>query len=170
MPWTNRQLWLYHATTEWSAASIMLDGVSPTPRRPGLDFGPGFYTTSNWSQACEWANKVASRRLDGAAIVRFECDYTAIAHLPAVQFASSGPEADDYWDFVRSMKSGDYDEHVGGSGLFTLSVGGLAVFPGTRVRHPDTDQYSFHGDSGLAFVNGLKKSLELPFDGAGVFR
>ena len=70
-----------------------------------LDFGIGFYTTSNKEQAARWAEKVAGRREPDEQIVSiYEFDFdTAERELSIIQF----DEPTENWlDFVCDNRSG----------------------------------------------------------------
>lgn len=69
-----------------------------------LDFGPGFYTTSNHSQAVNFAYKVFSRKKEGQAIVSvYEFDERSFDKLNVLYFKS----ADEAWlDFVSINRNG----------------------------------------------------------------
>lgn len=72
-----------------------------------LDFGFGFYTTTNKIQAVGFAEKVAKRRNEGKKSVSvYEFDETkAFAECSALRFDS----ADEAWlDFVSDNRSGKY--------------------------------------------------------------
>ena len=73
-----------------------------------LDFGDGFYTTTNKQQAEIFAQKVFARRKNGAATVSvYEIDFDSAAQeLLVLRFQS----ADDNWlDYVTQNRRGAYD-------------------------------------------------------------
>ena len=72
-----------------------------------LDFGFGFYTTTNKAQAIGFADKVTKRRKDGSkAVSIYELDEEkAFAECSVLRFES----ADEAWlDFVSENRSGNY--------------------------------------------------------------
>lgn len=72
-----------------------------------LDFGFGFYTTTNKAQAVGFADKVTKRRKDGEKVVSiYEIDEKhAFAECSVLRFDS----ADEAWlDFVSENRSGNY--------------------------------------------------------------
>lgn len=71
-----------------------------------LDFGYGFYTTANESQAEEFAKKVVLRR-NGTSIVNiYELSESATANLKVLCFSAP----DETWlDFVVANRSGEYN-------------------------------------------------------------
>ena len=82
-----------------------------TPNRY-LDFGNGFYTTSNPEQAKNFADKVTARKKEGQSTVSvYELDEKRFGELNILSFES----ADEAWlDFVSDHRNGtakedDYD-------------------------------------------------------------
>ena len=72
-----------------------------------LDFGFGFYTTTNKSQAIGFAGKVTKRRKEGErAVSIYEIDENhAFAECSVLRFDS----ANEAWlDFVSENRSGNY--------------------------------------------------------------
>ena len=71
-----------------------------------LDFGQGFYTTTNKAQAISFAEKVIRRRGGQRVVSTYEFDETkALASLDVLRFA----RADEAWlDFVAANRSGSY--------------------------------------------------------------
>jgi len=73
-----------------------------------LDFGPGFYTTTNFDQAADFAQKVVDRN-DGQGVptvTAFSFDETAIGPLSVKRFLD--PE-DEWLDFVVANRRGTYE-------------------------------------------------------------
>lgn len=73
-----------------------------------LDFGFGFYTTTNKAQAIAFADKVYKRRKEGGKIVNiYEVDeQKAFAECSVLRFDSP----DEAWlDFVSDNSSGNYE-------------------------------------------------------------
>lgn len=72
-----------------------------------LDFGPGFYTTTNQSQAEDFSAKVVRREGGGVPTVSvYEVDEGFLSdNLVALRFSA----ADEAWlDFVAANRSGEY--------------------------------------------------------------
>lgn len=69
-----------------------------------LDFGKGFYTTSDLKQAESWAKRTAKRRASGSAIVSvYEIDNAVFSMLNVLKFDS----ADQKWlKFVTDNRRG----------------------------------------------------------------
>lgn len=81
-----------------------------------LDFGTGFYTTTNYKQALNFAQKVATRRKNGNPVVNvYEIDEKNIKNLSFLKFE----KANEKWlDFVSANRNGqqistDYDLIIG---------------------------------------------------------
>ena len=74
-----------------------------TPNRY-LDFGAGFYTTTNYDQALNFAGKVTMRKKCGRSTVNiYELDESIFENVNVLNFES----ADEAWlDFVSDNRSG----------------------------------------------------------------
>lgn len=71
-----------------------------------LDFGYGFYTTTNKTQAIGFAEKVYLRKNTGEKIVNiYEFDETAFNECSVLKFDSANEE---WLDFVSENRSGTY--------------------------------------------------------------
>lgn len=89
---------LYHGS------NMVVEKPEVNAGRRALDFGVGFYLTSNREQAERWARAVARRRQSGAAILNcFEVDEGNLGLLKVLEF--SGPNS-DWLDFVVSNRKG----------------------------------------------------------------
>lgn len=74
-----------------------------------LDFGYGFYTTTNKTQAISFADKVTKRRQDGSPTVSiYQIDEeTAFAECSVLRFGAP----DEAWlDFVSDNRAGNYTD------------------------------------------------------------
>ena len=83
-----------------------------------LDFGYGFYTTTNKDQAENFAQKVVVRRGGKAIVNVYEIDEDAAASLNIKRF--NAPD-EEWLDFVSAHRNGDY---VGES--YDLIIGAVA--------------------------------------------
>lgn len=73
-----------------------------------LDFGPGFYTTTNRDQAVSFAGKVTERRKTGSPLVSIY-EIAEIEELEKHFKLLFFPEANEAWlDFVYANRSGNY--------------------------------------------------------------
>jgi len=71
-----------------------------------LDFGKGFYTTSDLEQAAKWAKRTAKRRgVDKAFVTVYEVDNADINNIRLLNFDSSNK---DWLDFVVKNRKGEY--------------------------------------------------------------
>ena len=92
---------LYHGS------NVTVEKPKLFPQNRFLDFGYGFYTTTNRTQAISFAEKVCRRRKEGDKIVSiYEFDEeTAFRECAFLQF----DEPDEAWlDFVSANRSGKY--------------------------------------------------------------
>ena len=69
-----------------------------------LDFGTGFYTTTNYEQALNFAQKVTARRKEGTPIVNiYEFDESKLENISVLKFET----ANEKWlDFVSANRNG----------------------------------------------------------------
>lgn len=102
---------LYHGS------NVIVEKPKLVPQNRFLDFGFGFYTTTNLAQAISFAGKVATRRQEGRAIVSqyFFDEATAIKELMILHFDSPSEE---WLDFVSANRDGvnvkkEYDIVIG---------------------------------------------------------
>jgi len=71
-----------------------------------LDFGKGFYTTSDLEQAAKWAKRTAKRRgVDKAFVTVYEVDNTDIHNIRLLSFDSPNK---DWLNFVVKNRKGEY--------------------------------------------------------------
>lgn len=93
---------LYHGS------NVIVDRPKLIQQNRYLDFGFGFYTTTNKNQAISFANKVAKRRETGQSVVNiYKIDEAvAFSECSILHFN----EANEAWlDFVSDNRSGDYE-------------------------------------------------------------
>ena len=82
------KLLLYHGS------NVTVEHPRLLERTRALDFGAGFYLTSDREQAARWARTTVLRREGGAASVSvFEVDIEAIGKLKVIRF----PSPDVHW-------------------------------------------------------------------------
>lgn len=61
---------LYHGTISLYSDSIVKHGIKIFPRnKGGVDFGSGFYLTSNFNQAKEWAERRANKPIPNKQVL-----------------------------------------------------------------------------------------------------
>lgn len=93
---------LYHGS------NVIVDRPKLIQQNRYLDFGFGFYTTTNKNQAISFANKVAKRRETGQSVVNiYKIDEAvAFSECSILHFN----EANEAWlDFVSDNRSGNYE-------------------------------------------------------------
>lgn len=93
---------LYHGS------NVTVEGPKLIKQNRYLDFGYGFYTTTNKAQAISFAEKVEKRRKEGTRTVNiYEIDEKrAFAECSVLNF--EGPN-EEWLDFVSKNRSGNYD-------------------------------------------------------------
>ncbi len=91
---------LYHG----SNVEVKSPGIIITNR--SLDFGPGFYTTSDQNQAIRWAQLQTVRRKSGIpTVTEYNLDESAMKKLRVLSFESADA---DWLRFVSQNRKGIY--------------------------------------------------------------
>jgi hypothetical protein len=144
--WTNQDITLFHGTTLLHATAIQSGGVNPALGRKRTDFGPGFYTTTSYQQACSWASVLAASASATAAVVTITCARDKLAGLDTLAFIRGDYGADDFWSFVWHCRNGAADHGRGttNAGFYDIVYGPVAAFWAQRSAMHDADQISFH--------------------------
>lgn len=89
---------LYHGSNVVVESPMLLAG------RRLLDFGPGFYTTSDMLQAQKWAAITVRRKREGTGIVSvYEINDEAMRELEVIRFATASRE---WLEFVTGHRQG----------------------------------------------------------------
>jgi hypothetical protein len=167
----NTHVVLWHGTLRSRATNIQAHGIDLTKCKNKVDFGRGFYTTTNETQARNWA-RILSRNLtpaerlaDRPAVLRFRVPLDPLGRLESLTFVRGDPAHDAFWSFVR---------HCGGS---TLAVPNSHLHPGRAAPNDwydvvggpvalawpsdgrevlaASDQFSFHTPAGVGLRQGL---------------
>lgn len=151
------QMILYHGSNQ------IVDKPRLVHQNRTLDFGFGFYTTTNLNQAKNFSQKVFERRKTGKPFVSvFELDEELIKNLKTLEFKS----ADEGWlDFVHENRAGiysgeKYDLIIGPVAndtiyqTFTLYESGVLTKQQTIEALKVRELYN-------QYVFGTKKALEL---------
>ena len=95
---------LYHG----SNVKVSMPELMPSVR--ALDFGRGFYLTSDFAQAVRWARTAVLRRDEGEAVVSvYAFDETAASALRTLRFDFPGAEWLKYVTRNRTKPSDDLD-------------------------------------------------------------
>ena len=92
---------LYHGS------NVIVDQPKLIRQNRYLDFGFGFYTTTNWEQAVNFAQKVTDRRKMGEATLNIYSVNEAVAFQECKVLQFDSP--DEAWlDFVAANRQGTY--------------------------------------------------------------
>ena len=129
-----------------------------------LDFGAGFYTTSNMEQAKKWARAVVKRRRTGLPCVNvYDLNESKMSGLRVLRFDSPSEEWLDFvisnrkdspgansWDIVIGPVANDatlpvIDDYM--DGKYTKDEAIRRLLPQKL-----TDQYAFLTDKALSFL------------------
>jgi hypothetical protein len=173
MVWPTYKFDLWHGTDASSARDIVDNQVRVTPRRTSrqhlyCDFGPGFYTTPNRSLAEDRARQVVlDRNRDKVPmLVHFTVDLHAFASLKKLAFANGGEANEMFWSFVHCCRNGaDFHDQVHGT-FFPAVLGPVVGSTGQVNRKktviPNAEQVSFHGNTGIDFINQQPKAMASP--------
>ena len=106
-----KNMLLYHG----SNVEVSNPQILTSDRR--LDFGKGFYLTSNFDQAKRWAELTVKRRETGKATVSvFDFDDTSVSDLKILHFSQAQKEWLEYVTMNRKnqiMPHDDYDIVIG---------------------------------------------------------
>lgn len=157
--WTNQPVMLYHGTVRRFQQSI-LTGVKATAGRPDTDFGRGFYTTTNLSQARSWARTVSLFHGTPAVVIGFRVDRNILATLDGLSFVRANPSALDYWSLVRHCRAAATNRPNHPRRWYDVVVGPVALAWGDRLEvHSDFDQFSFHTPAGEAVLNASQPQV-----------
>jgi len=126
---------VYHGTSKASTVAIRSQGIRLDLSRPNLDFGSGFYTTADRTQAAKWA----SRTSDDGEILTFKIPESDCSKLRGLHFS----QATTSWHrFVRHNRLGgklhSYDFVEG------PMLGNPSIFLRGGVSKAFGHQISFH--------------------------
>lgn len=83
---------LYHGTDYKSAMNICLNGIDLSKSKPNLDFGSGFYTTSDYSKARKRALLKAKYEYNNAYVVTVDVDDECFSTLNVKKFEDTDIE------------------------------------------------------------------------------
>lgn len=88
---------LYHGTSSEAAAAIRANGIDLSYSRANLDFGKGFYTTTDYAQAQAWAAR------QGGEVLTYRVPTADFENLNQLRFPSANA---DWESFVNANRSG----------------------------------------------------------------
>jgi hypothetical protein len=152
--WANGPLILYHGTLRINGDSI-LRGVELRRGRADADFGRGFYTTTVWEHAVQWA-KIKAQIDPGndPIIVAFEVDRDQLAALEFLCFVRADPDASDFWNLVfRCLRQADDHHRAANQGWYDIVIGPLVKSYHYRATVDNSEQISFHTDRAVNLLN-----------------
>jgi hypothetical protein len=163
---------LWHGCTQSSAQDIQANGVVLTKSRHGLDFGQGFYTTTNRDQAEDRAKVLhsqlpaAARNVQHPALVQFRVPLGQLAQLESLMFVRGDAWHDAFWSLVAHCRGGTAvaprrhlnPNRVAPNDWYDVVCGPVALRwpPNGRTIAADFDQFSFHTDTAVAILNGVR--------------
>ncbi len=162
--WKNQPLVVYHGTDSgslpsgpWIVGSPVPFPVSLARCRTLVDFGQGFYTTTNQHQAEQWANtrvlRLPPRTGLKAIVLAFSVDRDVLAGLDGLAFVRP---TTDFWDLVTDSRYG-FSPHArmkSGHPAFDVVYGPVTLWPQNLVL-ADCDQISFHTPPAVAALSTL---------------
>lgn len=92
----------------YHGSNVIVDHPRLVPQNRTLDFGYGFYTTTNQTQAVSFANKVTDRRENGSPCVSMY-EVPELVELQRKYKVLSFPAPNEAWlDFVFGNRNGSY--------------------------------------------------------------
>lgn len=156
---------IYHGSNQIVIRPNLLSG------RKFLDFGGGFYATSDFSQAASWAVSKTSRIKSGRPTVNvYELDDFALANLKVLKFDEPNKE---WLEFVVANRKGliprpDYDIVAGpianDSTLFVINnyiSGVIDEYTALSLLLPQKlkDQYAFLSERALNCLEFVEEAL-----------
>lgn len=155
--WSDQDITLYHGTLDTHVASI-LQGVDLSRCKHLRDFGRGFYTTTKWTQAEQWANDLAAQTAGAApAVLGFTVERNDLALLETLFFVRGTAAAVDFWSFVQFCRSSATDHGRAHTPWYDLVVGPVMGSLRKQTVITDGDQVSFHTANAAAVLDGSQK-------------
>ena len=134
-----------------------------------LDFGKGFYLTSNFDQAKRWAELTVKRRKTGKATISvFDFDDTSVSDLKILHFSQAQKEWLEYVTMNRKnqvIPNDDYDIVIGPVAndrtmpVISLYFAGIYDIEETIKRlmpQKLCDQYTFRSENAIKKLKFLE--------------
>jgi hypothetical protein len=149
------ELLLYHGTTDAHVYDV-LDGIDETIGNPLKDFGRGFYTTTRFDKAIDWAALQAARSGREPAIIEFSLSRENLTALDCLFFIRADKHAYDYWHFVQWCRSTGSHNRLNAK-WYDLVAGPITGDWKKQTTIPNSDQFSFHTVRGVDVLNSCKK-------------
>lgn len=150
--WVDQDIVLYHGTLDIHVASLLaaIDVTAGTPLR---DFGRGFYTTTNRTQAERWARDKAVNTPHQAAVVAITVSRNDLARLDCLFFVRGDPDALDYWSFVHHCRSTAGDHRWRSTPWYDVVAGPMSGSWKKQTVIANADQLSFHTTAAERVLN-----------------
>ena len=168
MAWANQKLTLFHGTNTFALGQSpnLRDRISLTIDlnrcRPDTDFGQGFYATTSFHQASQWANnsvRLAQNQItpiaSDAIVLRFDVARDDLAVLDFLGFVR---DTDDFYDLVAFCRSRtapglprSHGRHP--PNLAYDVVFGPVALGNQRLVIQGRDQVSFHTDAAVNYLS-----------------
>jgi hypothetical protein len=151
-----QKLKLYHGTDALSATSIRRDGIDLS--RAGTfrkDFGPGFYLTTNESQAKIWASVVTKDTSRVPSVIEFILDRNDFHDLKILIFTLEKCDP-GYWEFVKHCRFEKPVNHrCMNETFYDMVVGPVARMPrdSNPYTEPGFDQFCAHTVKAVDLLN-----------------
>lgn len=152
--WDNENLLLYHGTTEEFADKIVNALIAGryeeiiNKSNPLLDFGPGFYTTTNFAHAVLFATFKARTTGFRPQILEFLVNRDSVARAEDLVFASAD-DSTGFRHYVHLCHNGRRPSRFDGSD-YDIIIGPITKF--TVDPLPNTNQYAFVTERALRIL------------------
>lgn len=120
-----------------------------------MDFGRGFYTTTNERAALDWAYRKSRKVGAEPFVIPMTINRVALGNLESIVFVRSAIDALEYWSFVENGRSGLPHRPLT-SDYYDVAYGPIAkVWVGARnvAAWDDFDQISFHTRAAQDMLN-----------------
>lgn len=137
---------LYHGTSRSVANAIREDGILLSKSRASLDFGAGFYTTTNLAQAERWAARMFK---ESGEVLHFRVPISELSKFRARNFSSADSAWESFVRWNRGMKGRHEFDIVNGPML-----GNPIPFARGARAEAWGQQTSFHTQSVIDLLNG----------------
>ncbi len=165
----NTHMVLWHGCVNTHAQGIEANGIDLSRSRNALDFGRGFYTTTDRGQAVRWARRKhanlspVDRKVMRPAILEFHVPLNHLAVLQSLMFVRGDIRHEAFLSFVHHCRRSTsvapqthlHPTHVAPRDWYDVICGPLAAVwpPDGREVIPESDQFSFHTAAGIAIID-----------------
>lgn len=165
----NTHVDLWHGCLATDAQNTQANGIDLTRSRNGLDFGRGFYTTTDRDRAVRRARRKhaylfpAVRAATRPSVLRFRVPLEHLARLESLMFVRGDAGHNAFWSFVHHCRRGSggaprahlHSTRAVPEDWYDVVCGPIAAVwpPEGREALPDSDQFSFHTRAGIARLN-----------------